>query len=156
VSAYGTFDQGGNVAEWGENIKNVTDRILLGGQRDSNPSGEALAAMNQTSDTSNPTSESNDFGFRVASIAELFAPEDLNIDGFVDGLDLGILLGNWRQFVPPSGGELDARPPVDGEDLGILLGAWNPQPLVAASTVPEPNTLLLGALTTMGLLLRRW
>lgn len=56
------------------------------------------------------------------------APEDLNNDGYVDGLDLGVLLGSWLQSVGPEFGEFTGTPPVDGLDLGILLGAWNPQP----------------------------
>ena len=73
-------------------------------------------------------------------------PADLNMDGFVDGLDLGILLGNWDQTTTPDMGELNGTPPVDGLDLGILLGAWNPPPLSAAvGTVPEPaSAVLLG------------
>ncbi len=73
-----------------------------------------------------------------------FAPEDLNMDGFVDGLDLGILLGNWSATVDPKEGELNGTPPVDGLDLGILLGAWNPPAAIAVSrSVPEPGTLYL-------------
>ena len=77
--------------------------------------------------------------------------EDLNRDGFVDGLDLGILLGNWNQNVDPSGGELDGTQPVDGLDLGILLGAWRPPPtsLVALHTVPEPGTILFTVLAVV-------
>ncbi len=60
-------------------------------------------------------------------------PADLNNDGFVDGLDLGILLGSWEMSVSASQGELNGTPPVDGLDLGILLGAWNPPPALAAS-----------------------
>jgi len=70
-------------------------------------------------------------------------PEDLNMDGFVDGLDLGILLINWNQSVAPSQGELSGTPPVDGLDLGILLIAWNPPPLSAATGVPEPSSIAL-------------
>ncbi len=74
---------------------------------------------------------------------------DLNGDGFVDGLDLGILLGNFGQNADPSGGELNGTDPVDGLDLGILLGAWNPPPGSAAvAQVPEPSTCLLTLLAS--------
>ena len=65
---------------------------------------------------------------------------DLNMDGFVDGLDLGILLGNFESNAIPSGGELNGTDPVDGLDLGILLGAWNPPALSALVSVPEPGS----------------
>lgn len=73
-----------------------------------------------------------------------FVPEDLNMDGFVDGLDLGILLGNWNNpSATPLQGELNGTPPVDGLDLGILLGAWNPPPAAATAAVPEPTSVML-------------
>ncbi len=77
-----------------------------------------------------------------------FAPADLNQDGFVDGLDLGILLGNFEMNASPSGGELNGTDPVDGLDLGILLGAWNP-PALSAATVPEPASLGLVGLAML-------
>lgn len=83
-------------------------------------------------------------------------PEDLNMDGFVDGLDLGILLGNWNNpSATPAQGELNGTPPVDGLDLGILLGAWNPPPAAAAAAVPEPGTVALLALGFAGFLTNR-
>ncbi len=87
-----------------------------------------------------------------------FDPADLNMDGFVDGLDLGILLGNFEMVATPAGGELNGTDPVDGLDLGILLGAWNPPaPLAAlnATTVPEPTTLLLAGLALSCVLMQR-
>ncbi len=70
-------------------------------------------------------------------------PADLNMDTFVDGLDLGILLGNFENNATPAGGELNGTDPVDGLDLGILLGAWNPAAISAATSVPEPTSLFL-------------
>ncbi|MDZ4830048.1 MAG: hypothetical protein SGJ09_07610 [Phycisphaerae bacterium] len=51
---------------------------------------------------------------------------DLNRDGFVNGTDLGILLGNWSASGPPGGvfGDLDLNGIVDAADLAIVLGAW--------------------------------
>ncbi len=74
---------------------------------------------------------------------------DLNVDGFVEGIDLGILLGNFNSPAPPSGGELSGFDPVDGLDLGILLGEWCPPSFgpLSAHHVPEPTSgmlLLLG------------
>jgi hypothetical protein len=51
---------------------------------------------------------------------------DLNGDGFVDGADLGVLLGLWGNC--PSFGacaaDLNGDGNVTGADLGMLLGAW--------------------------------
>jgi len=89
----------------------------------------------------------------VVSTSALSA--DLNMDGFVDGLDLGTLLASWGTTTTPDMGELDGTPPVDGLDLGALLGAWNPPPLPSASSVPEPSTLMLTGLAAIGLFARR-
>ena len=59
---------------------------------------------------------------------------DINDDGVVDGIDLGILLGNWS--IPPGspgcGGtlgdcasDLNTDGLVDGLDLGIVLASWS-------------------------------
>ena len=70
-------------------------------------------------------------------------PGDLNMDGFVDGLDLGTLLGSWGTTTTPDMGELDGTPPVDGLDLGLLLGAWNPPPMSPVAAVPEPSSIVI-------------
>ena len=80
-------------------------------------------------------------------------PADLNMDGFVEGLDLGILLGNFNSVAPPSGGELNGTDPVDGLDLGILLSEWAPAP--GAASVPEPTSLALLGLGGLAMLMRR-
>lgn len=46
---------------------------------------------------------------------------DLDADGRVDGVDLGLLLGSWGQ---PGPADLDGSGVVDGGDLGVLLAAW--------------------------------
>jgi len=93
----------------------------------------------------------------VALFAVEFAPEDLHMDGFVDGLDLGILLGSWNQSTTPDLGELNGIPPVDGLDLGLFLGAWNPPPLSALTAVPEPTTaVLLAGVVAFSILTRCW
>ncbi len=95
------------------------------------------------------------FTTTIAAIPGGFDPADLNMDGFVDGLDLGILLGNWDTTTTPDMGELDGTPPVDGLDLGILLGAWNPPPLGGVSAVPEPTTALLVLMGWAGIMAGR-
>lgn len=53
-----------------------------------------------------------------------FVEGDLNTDSFVDGSDLGILLGLWGQQSLQA--DLTGDGFVDGADLGILLGNWTP------------------------------
>jgi hypothetical protein len=61
-------------------------------------------------------------------------PMDLNADGFVDGTDLLILLGNWGQ----SGlGDMNEDGVVDGQDLLQLLSTWGWQP---APWTPYPRS----------------
>lgn len=48
---------------------------------------------------------------------------DLNLDSVVNGLDLGLFLGEWG-VVEPLMGDLDEDGVVNGADLGILLGQW--------------------------------
>lgn len=64
-------------------------------------------------------------------------PIDLNMDGFVDDADLGILLGNWGS---DSLGDLNNDMIIDDADLGILLGGWMPPSSLA---VPEPTSVVL-------------
>jgi hypothetical protein len=49
---------------------------------------------------------------------------DMNIDGIVNGTDLGVLLGAWGQCTGDSAADLDANGFVGGTDLCTLLGAW--------------------------------
>ena len=57
-------------------------------------------------------------------------PADLTDDGFVDGNDLGVLLGAWGDC-PTKGAcpaDLNDDAFVDGNDLGLLLAAWGTCP----------------------------
>ena len=96
-------------------------------------------------------------GLPLDDLFQALETPDLNMDGAVDGLDLGILLGNFDQNgIPASGGELNDTDPVDGLDLGILLGAWNPPPPPGrSSAVPEPASMALLALAGAALVATR-
>jgi hypothetical protein len=48
-------------------------------------------------------------------------PADLNGDGVVDGVDLGVLLSGWGG---DGTSDLDGNGITDGLDLGILLANW--------------------------------
>jgi len=54
------------------------------------------------------------------------AEADLDCDGVVNGIDLGVLLGAWGPCAGPScAGDLNRDGSVNGIDLGALLGAWD-------------------------------
>jgi len=67
ASPSGSFDQGGNLWEWNEAIINVLDRSFRGGSYFFSFAGDLEASHRDSND---PSSEYNDIGFRVASIAE--------------------------------------------------------------------------------------
>ncbi len=52
---------------------------------------------------------------------------DLNADRVVDGIDLGVLLGQWGGA---GSADLDGDGFVDGADLGVLLNGWGSCPVV--------------------------
>jgi hypothetical protein len=51
-------------------------------------------------------------------------PADLNLDGVVNGADLGIALASWGACKGGCAADLDASGSVNGADLAILLAAW--------------------------------
>ena len=69
--------------------------------------------------------------------------------------DLNIVLGNWNSTVPP--GDPLADPSGDNfvgiEDLNEVLGNWNAGvPPTAGAAIPEPATLMVFGLASVGLL----
>lgn len=74
----------------------------------------------------------------VRALALNPVPGDLNADGFVDQMDVEILLSYWGQNVSAAMGNLDGRGRVDDFDLNILLGRWTGS---SGSAVPEPMSL---------------
>jgi formylglycine-generating enzyme required for sulfatase activity len=71
ASAYGTFDQGGNVWEWNDAVID-SSRGLRGGSWDSFLGTELQSSHR---DEGVPSFESNLVGFRLASVPELSIPE---------------------------------------------------------------------------------
>jgi hypothetical protein len=47
----------------------------------------------------------------------------MNGDSFVDGADLGAMLGQWGT---QGSADFNGDGLVDGNDLGVLLAAWGP------------------------------
>jgi formylglycine-generating enzyme len=67
-SFYGTFDQGGNVWEWDETAVSISSRGIRGGSW-SNGANAMQAAGYTSFDLGNgPASETDSFGFRIATI----------------------------------------------------------------------------------------
>jgi hypothetical protein len=92
------------------------------------------------------------------SLAEVISSleGDLDGDGFVGIADLNIVLGAWNATVTPG----DAPDPSDDgfvgiEDLNIVLGNWNAGTPPAATTVPEPASLVLMSLLGVVTMKRR-
>ena len=70
---------------------------------------------------------------------------DLNFDGKVDVIDLGIFLANWNATNKPSS-DLNSDSKVDVIDLGILLSKWGDQndnlALLDIFVIPDDGTLM--------------
>ena len=68
------------------------------------------------------------FVFAASLVAQVYPTKlgDLNVDGVVNGADLGLLLGAWGVCpgAPGCTGDLNNDGVVNGADLGLLLGAW--------------------------------
>ncbi len=56
------------------------------------------------------------------SVAECGSTADINLDGFVNGADLGLLLAAWDSDACEA--DLNSDGFVDGADLGLLLADW--------------------------------
>jgi len=96
----------------------------------------------------------------AAVVPEPSLPSDLTNNGFVDFEDLTILLANWNRRTTPARGNLvnADTTPVNFEDLTVLLADWtgpgpagSPEAALGTEAVPEPSTLLLALLATLGL-----
>ena len=86
-SAYGTFDQGGNVDEWNEAVIAGLGRGVRGGscQRNSHALHAAFCYYE------NPVGEHHEIGFRVARVSAPVCDLDCDGDGDVDLYDYALL-----------------------------------------------------------------
>jgi formylglycine-generating enzyme len=91
-SPYGTFDQGGNVAEWNETLASTNRRVRRGGSWIQTVS--ALSAA--TRETPFAITENHSTGFRLAAAPPIVpVPGDYNSNGIVDGADYVV----WRNHL---------------------------------------------------------
>lgn len=89
-SAYGTFDQTGNVVEWNDAIYNADERGVRGGGFSTTVAYNLQSAAGYSSF---PTTEYSYYGFRVASLSEI--PEPSTYAAIFGLLGLGFVL--WRR-----------------------------------------------------------
>ena len=71
-----------------------------------------------------PAATSGSGTLAMSCVAVAQCPADLDHDLYVDGADLGMLLGGWGSAQTDVNGDLY----TDGADLGIMLGAWGACP----------------------------
>jgi sulfatase modifying factor 1 len=163
-SPYGTTDQGGNVWEWteafGTNANGTTNtslRIRRGGSADS----DATQIISSFRENKVGTTESDNMGFRLATIATAAGvPGDYNANGVVDAADYVL----WRKY---SGQSVtlpnDSTPgtvmPVDYDvwrtHFGQTPGAGSSAEGLAQMSVPEPGCLSLAGLAIIASLFCR-
>lgn len=60
--------------------------------------------------------------------ADECCPADLYRDGLVNGIDLGILLGQWGPVQPNTIADIDGDGIVEGKDLAVLIAGWGTCP----------------------------
>lgn len=104
-----TLSTGGNtlvVAATGPNAKGPSDLIVL-----NEPEGGVAEALHSV------------LAALPVGAPRKGPPSDLNDDGSVNAIDLGILLGAWGACAGCAA-DLDANASVGPTDLGILLGDW--------------------------------
>ena len=147
ASYYGTFDQGGNVSEWLEDIyesEPPLQRVHRGGAWGQHPlyaHPESTARYKGGLD-----GQALNLGFRV--VRTPVVDGDANLDGFVNDADLSSLLAHWNQYTTWNTGDFDGNGFVADNDLSILLANWSGP----VGGVPEPSALIvlgLGAVVVL-------
>jgi sulfatase modifying factor 1 len=143
LSPYGTMGQGGNAYEWEE-----TDFDLVNGPDDGSSArdirggyweNEPFVLQSSLSGNASPSEQQPEFGFRVASIAEL--PGDFNHNGTIDAADYVV----WRKSDSAPAGYNQWR-----SHFGVPSGNGSSSAGVSQAAVPEPANLVLLILMAAG------
>ena len=93
ASYYGTFDQGGNVFEWNDEILFTSSRGLRGGSFDDSD----FTLQSSFRANNGAPSENSSLGFRVSSLAPIPEPSAYAAVLGVLGLTLALTRHNWRR-----------------------------------------------------------
>ncbi|MBN2295382.1 MAG: SUMF1/EgtB/PvdO family nonheme iron enzyme [Pirellulales bacterium] len=140
ASAYGTYDQCGNVWEWNESIILIDDDLYRGLRGGCFSFISYDMHANWTYGIGGffaPTFESSFVGFRVASLLKPITLADLDNDGDVDGNDFLA----WQRGESPN--------PLSAEDLAIWQAQFGTTSAPSSSTtIPEPSALIICSLLT--------
>jgi hypothetical protein len=89
-------------------------------------------------------SSSYTFGGLASTEKGAMTNGDLSSDGFVDAADAGIMFGNWGlATLGYFDGNLNGDGYIDAADFGILAANWTGDVGPAATTIPEPSSLVL-------------
>jgi formylglycine-generating enzyme len=121
-SAYGTFDQGGNVFEWIDTLFSVAGNLTTRSFRGGDWGHTVDALLPSYYSLYSPAGEANDIGFRVVTLVN----GDMNGDGNVDAMDYVI----WRK---------DSGPQSDYNTWRANFGSTSVAGSVFTSTIPEPT-----------------
>ncbi len=107
----------------------------------------AKVAAGTLTDNSSVLWYTNDFfaSFSGLDVATTNIPGDVNNDGYVDIFDVNLVSAHWSESGPVADANLDGT--VDIFDINLISANWSPAPAAAAaSSVPEPSSLVLATL----------
>jgi sulfatase modifying factor 1 len=116
---YGTFDMAGNVWEWNEAIILNFNRGVRGGSF----FGVVDPLRAGSRDSSIPTREFNNVGFRVSRAAVPPCPADVNTDGTVDAHDIIAFFAAWD--ASHIAADFSGDGGVDSDDVIAFFARWD-------------------------------
>ena len=158
ASPYGTFDQGGNVAEWNESIPLFNGRGQRGGAY--LWGGDEMAARTRPIEY-HSSDEFSDIGFRVGLLGAQLQPGDADGDGDVDLDDFDILSANM--YTSSGGGasvgDFNNDGDINFDDFVIQaqnMGFGGPDESVGTlPVVPEPAMFMVLFVCAFSIISRR-